>query len=32
MILSDGSIQTVRVNAPAGINGKRFVRLRVTRL
>ena len=31
-ILSDGSIQTVRVNAPAGINGKRFVRLRVTRL
>lgn len=31
-ILTDGDIQTVRVNNPAGINGKRFVRLRVTRL
>ena len=30
-ILTDDDIQTVRVNNPAGINGKRFVRLRVTR-
>lgn len=32
VLSDDGTFQTVRVNTPAGTTGKRFVRLRVTRL
>ena len=32
ILSDDGTLQTVRVNTPAGSTGKRFVRLRVTRL
>ena len=32
VLTDDGIMQTVRHSVPAGISGKRFVRLRVTRL
>lgn len=31
ILSDDGTLQTVRVNVPAGSAGKRFARLRVTR-